>query len=274
MQINLVELWHSMGLPVRCVVILLTLQAIACVAVVLDRLLLLIVSSRRAQAFAAAVQPALEASAYDQVIAEAGSHKGNHLASYLEAGLRTFVTRRASGDDTPRAAELAKRTLERKGDAISRDLNRGMNILASTGSTAPFVGLLGTVLGIINAFKLISTTGSGGIGTIGAAIAEALVVTGYGLVVAIPSVLVFNFLSARIANYEAGLFNAGSELTDRLETSVDQRPVAVEPIRNQQPQMQVPMHQPPVRTEVTQPPLRTEPQSAPPPRRPFPGRTP
>jgi biopolymer transport protein ExbB/TolQ len=95
-----------------------------------------------------------------------------------------------------------------------------MNVLASTGSTAPFVGLLGTVLGIIHAFKMIAQNGSGGIGTIGAAIGEALIVTGYGLCVAIPSVLIFNWLSGRIADYEAGLINAGSELVDRLETGV------------------------------------------------------
>jgi biopolymer transport protein ExbB/TolQ len=99
-----------------------------------------------------------------------------------------------------------------------------MNVLASTGSTAPFVGLLGTVLGIINAFKLIAAEGSGGIGTIGAAIGEALVVTGYGLVVAIPSVLVFNYLSGRIASYEAGLINAGSELLDQLEIAAQDEP--------------------------------------------------
>jgi biopolymer transport protein ExbB/TolQ len=92
-----------------------------------------------------------------------------------------------------------------------------MNVLASTGSTAPFVGLLGTVLGILNAFKLISQDGGGGIGTIGAAIGEALIVTGYGLAVAIPTVLPFNYLSARIAKNEAGLANAGSELIDQLE---------------------------------------------------------
>jgi biopolymer transport protein ExbB/TolQ len=97
-------------------------------------------------------------------------------------------------------------------------MNRGMNVLASTGSTAPFVGLLGTVLGIINAFKVIGESGSGGLGTIGVAIGEALVVTGYGLCVAIPTVLVFNWLAARIADYEAGLINAGAELVDQLET--------------------------------------------------------
>lgn len=218
MEINLMELWAHMGLPVRCVVVLLTLQAVACVAVVLDRFLLLQISSARARRFAAAVQPAMEASDYPQMLTRMGQAKSNHLTSYLELGVRTFLARREAGDAPERAAELSRRALDRKGDAISRDLSRGMNILASTGSTAPFVGLLGTVLGIINAFKLIASSGSGGIGTIGAAIGEALVVTGYGLVVAIPAVLVFNWLSGKIANYEAGMVNAGSELLDGLET--------------------------------------------------------
>jgi biopolymer transport protein ExbB/TolQ len=218
MQINLVELWHAMGLPVRAVVLLLTVQAIACVAVVFDRLLLLAISAVRARGFAASVQGAMRSGDYEQVLERIAKEKPSHLSGYLELGLRTYLQRRGAGDDAIRAAELTRRALERKGDAISRDMNRGMNILASTGSTAPFVGLLGTVLGIINAFKMISMTGSGGIGTIGAAIAEALVVTGYGLTVAIPSVLLFNWLSYRIATYEAGLLNAGSELVDQMET--------------------------------------------------------
>jgi biopolymer transport protein ExbB/TolQ len=219
MEIHFSELWSSMGWPVRAVVIVLTLQAVACFAVMIDRLIMLQQSGTRAKQFAAKVQPAFEAERYEQALAEADGAQSSHLAKYFATGLRAFLARIAVGDDQRRAAELAKRALERKGDAISRELNRGMNVLASTGSTAPFVGLLGTVLGIINAFKLIAATGSGGIGTIGAAIGEALVVTGYGLVVAIPSVLVFNWLSARIADYEAGLLNAGSELVDRLESS-------------------------------------------------------
>jgi biopolymer transport protein ExbB/TolQ len=218
MEINLVELWAAMGLPVRAVVVLLTLQATACVAVVIDRLVLLAASSGRARSVAASLEAALNARDYERALGATTSGKPSHLGSYLGAGLRTFVDRKRAGDRDERAAELARRALERKGDAVSRELNRGMNVLASTGSTAPFVGLLGTVLGIIHAFKLIAESGSGGIGTIGSAIGEALIVTGYGLVVAIPAVLIFNWLSGRIAEYEAGMLNAGSELVDRLET--------------------------------------------------------
>jgi biopolymer transport protein ExbB/biopolymer transport protein TolQ len=220
MEINFVELWSGMGLAVRLVVLVLTAQAIGCIAVVCDRVWVLLQSRARAKEFAATVQPAMEAGQYDQVLRGVDQIRTSHLASFMQYGLTTFITRVNAGDDAQRAAELTRRALERKGDAISRELNRGMNVLASTGSTAPFVGLLGTVLGIIHAFKMIAQNGSGGIGTIGAAIGEALIVTGYGLCVAIPSVLVFNWLAGRIADYEAGLLNAGSELVDRLETGV------------------------------------------------------
>ena len=115
------------------------------------------------------------------------------------------------------AAELTRRALDRKAEPLSRELNRFMNVLASTGSTAPFVGLLGTVLGIIHAFKLIAANGSGGIGSIGSAIGEALIVTGYGLVVAIPVVLLFNWMSGKLAGYEGDILNASGDLLDRLE---------------------------------------------------------
>jgi biopolymer transport protein ExbB/TolQ len=222
MEINLLELWQTMNLPVRIVVTLLTIQAVACVAVAVDRLVLLTISAARARQFAAAVQGSMEAGNYEQMLADMALVKPNHLTSYLDLGLRTFFVRRQAGDNPERAADMARRALGRKGDAISRDMNRGMNWLASTGSTAPFIGLLGTVLGILNAFKMMATSGSGGIGTIGNAIGEALVVTGYGLMVAIPAVLLFNWLAAKIAGYEAGMVNAGQELVDRLETSAGQ----------------------------------------------------
>lgn len=219
MEINLLEFWQVMSLPVRGVVVMLFIEAIACLAVAIDRLVLLSLSANRARQFAAAVQGSMESGNYEQMLADMALVKPNHLTSYLDLGLRTYFVRRQAGDTTERAAELARRALGRKGDAVSRDMNRGMNVLASTGSTAPFIGLLGTVFGIINAFKQISASGSGGIGTIGAAIGEALIVTGFGLIVAIPAVLLFNWLSAKIANYEAGMVNAGQELVDRLETS-------------------------------------------------------
>ncbi len=217
MKINLIEMWNAMGWPVRAVVIGLTLQVLGCITVAMDRAMLLFLSSRRGKRFGRAVGPLVAEGDYAGVLAVAKDTDSLHLARFVELALQSFKKRREMGDEVSRATDFTRRAVDRKAETLTDDLNRGMNILASTGSTAPFVGLLGTVLGIINAFKLIATTGSGGIGTIGAAIGESLIVTGYGLVVAIPSVLIFNALTHRIDGYEATVMRTVHELLDRLE---------------------------------------------------------
>jgi biopolymer transport protein ExbB/TolQ len=217
MEMNLVAIWHGMNTLVRTVVIVLTLQAVACIYVAIDRLFLLAVAYYKGRKFARRVGPLLAAGDYDGALQIAKHHRGTHLAGFIETGVETFAKQQRKGQGVAKAAELAGRALQRRAEMLSGELNKGLNILASTGSTAPFVGLLGTVLGILNAFKLVGQQGSGGIGTIGVAIAEALIVTGYGLMVAIPSVLIFNWLSSRLAKYEAGLGHAMSELVDMLE---------------------------------------------------------
>ncbi len=234
MELNLVEIWQTMPTAVRIVVIVLTAQAVASIAVVIDRSAVLTASRRRSRTFAAAVYPMIDEGRYTDALDLASAAKGSFLAVYLYTGLHHYVQSRGRGASPPKAATMANRALERKGESVSASLHRGMNVLASTGSTAPFVGLLGTVLGILNAFKLIAASGSGGISTIGGAIGEALVVTGYGLIVAIPTVLLFNWLSGKIANYETGLANAASEMVDRLEfdqsLAVESAPPVTSPV--------------------------------------------
>lgn len=217
MDIDLLEIWANMPLLVRGVVVVLTLQALASIYVLIDRLILLGVSGARSRKFAAEGGALLANNELEAALAIAKRHDKSHLASFIETGIATFLARRSDGHSRAKAAEFTQRALERKGENLSESLNRGLNVLASTGSTAPFIGLLGTVLGILNAFRLIGEEASGGMATIGPAIAEALIVTGYGLLVAIPTVLLFNWLSGRIAKYEASLANAGSELVDQLE---------------------------------------------------------
>jgi biopolymer transport protein ExbB/TolQ len=216
MHFNLIELWQGMNNLVRVVVIVLTIQALLCIMVTVDRLILLIGAYRKGRRFARAAGPLLSRGDLQGALAVAREDRGSHLAGFIRTGIETFLERRRRGLDQDKAAELSARALERKGESLSDSLNKGLNILASTGSTAPFIGLLGTVLGILNAFKLVGQEGSGGMATIGTAIAEALVVTGYGLMVAIPSVLLFNWLSRLIAKYEAGLTHARNELVDHL----------------------------------------------------------
>ncbi|MEY4579450.1 MAG: hypothetical protein RL701_4153 [Pseudomonadota bacterium] len=217
MELNVIEMWAGMSNLVRAVVIVLTMQALGCIYVVIDRLILLAIAYRQGRKFAKQAGPVLGRGDYAGALEIARAHPDSHLAGFIVTGVETFIEQRRRSSDEGKAAYLADRALEREGEQLSHALNRGMNILASTGSTAPFIGLLGTVLGILNAFKLVGQQGSGGMGTIGVAIAEALIVTGYGLMVAIPSVLLFNWLSSRLATYEQGLGRARSELVDRLE---------------------------------------------------------
>jgi biopolymer transport protein ExbB/TolQ len=91
-----------------------------------------------------------------------------------------------------------------------------MGILATTGSTAPFIGLFGTVIGIITAFQGIAAAGGGGLGAVSAGIAEALIVTAVGLFVAIAAVLAFNYLSARFDRFDMSMQHSAGELLDQL----------------------------------------------------------
>lgn len=223
MEMNLLEMWQGMSSLVKTVVVVLTLQALGTIYVTVDRLFLLLVARLRGRRFARKAGPLLATGDHEAALALAKKDGRSHLAGVIKVGVGTFSSQVKNGQTSAKAAELAGRALSRKGELVSAELFRGMNVLASTGSTAPFVGLLGTVLGILNAFKLVGQQGSGGMGTIGVAIAEALVVTGYGLMVAIPTVLLYNWLTARLSKYEAGLMHAQSELVDALESGADVR---------------------------------------------------
>jgi biopolymer transport protein ExbB/biopolymer transport protein TolQ len=211
-------MWHAMNPIVKSAVVVLTIQGIWGITVTIDRLLMLFVSKRRSRKFASDVAGPMEhgdAGAVMQIAGEA--KKRSHLARFIFEGIKVFQENLALGNSRDRAAEFTQRSLARTGENLSANLNKGMSVLATTGSTAPFVGLLGTVFGILGAFKVIGQDGGGGLSTIGPLIGEALYVTGYGLMVAIPSVMLFNWLSGLISTYEAGLANAGSELVDQLE---------------------------------------------------------
>ena len=110
--------------------------------------------------------------------------------------------------------DTVRRAIQRASALTANDLKKGVSSLATIGATAPFVGLLGTVVGIITAFQGIATTGSGGLGAVSAGISEALVETALGLVVAIPAVWFYNYLTGRIEYFNVEMDNSSSELLD------------------------------------------------------------
>jgi biopolymer transport protein ExbB/biopolymer transport protein TolQ len=110
--------------------------------------------------------------------------------------------------------DTVRRAIQRASALTGSDLKKMVSSLATIGATAPFVGLLGTVVGVINAFQGIATTGSGGIGAVSAGIAEALVETALGLLVAIPAVWFYNYLTSRIEYFNVEMDNSSSEMVD------------------------------------------------------------
>jgi biopolymer transport protein ExbB len=110
------------------------------------------------------------------------------------------------------AVEAIELVIERSKEREVADLKRGLGGLASISSAAPFIGLFGTVVGIINAFRAMAATGQGGLGAVSAGISEALFTTAVGLVVAIPAVMTFNYFSPVIERFSVDLNGVGSQL--------------------------------------------------------------
>ncbi len=219
MSFNLVKIVSEMGVFALGILIALVIMFLAGLTVFVERLWVYSRTRRRSIRFASVATRLLERGAYDDLQAAAEDPKAGSLASLLASGLRTYrkaTSTPPTGDVT--AIELTKRELGRRADYISASLRRGLGVLASVGSVAPFIGLLGTVIGIIAAVQGIAAEGSGGIGAVSAGIAEALVVTALGLVVAIPAVLMFNFLNTRVDRMLLGLERSRGELVDLLES--------------------------------------------------------
>jgi biopolymer transport protein ExbB len=212
------ELWEHLGVPAIVVALLLLTMGVASLAVFVERLWMLRRSRAASRKFAAMLVRDFRPSAVGQVLVEAEGLDASHLARLVRFGLVNYREAQSAYEGhglTP--VESMRRELERRVEELSADLKSGLAVLASVGSVAPFVGLLGTVLGIISAFRGIAETGSGGLSAVSAGIAEALVETALGLAVAIPAVLAFNYLSTAIASEELALSNAAGELVDKVE---------------------------------------------------------
>ncbi|HSF39846.1 MAG TPA: MotA/TolQ/ExbB proton channel family protein, partial [Thermoanaerobaculia bacterium] len=186
------------------------------VGVSIERLIVFARARRQSIAFARVLAEQRRPDWLDEAVETAGKYPHSHLARVVSAGLLTFRQKRArKALSKAEVREAVERSLERSAVATLNDLRRGIAGLATIATTAPFVGLFGTVIGIIHAFEdIASATGAGGFETVSQGIAEALVATALGLVVAIPAAWMFNYLSGRIERLNAEMENSSSELLD------------------------------------------------------------
>jgi biopolymer transport protein ExbB/biopolymer transport protein TolQ len=215
MEFGLVSMWESMGWTARGVVIVLAIMSVYSLGVMIERYLTFSAAKKQSLKFATQAAQLLKQNKLKEVIALSKQYKKSHLAKVVSAGLYEFTYETENpGAATFDVVEAAKRAIERAAAMTGAELKRGLGGLATIGSTAPFVGLFGTVVGIIHAFETMAVSGGGGLGTVSAGIAEALVTTAFGLLVAIPAVWAYNYFINRIERFNVEMSNSSNELID------------------------------------------------------------
>ncbi|MGA3082548.1 MAG: MotA/TolQ/ExbB proton channel family protein [Terracidiphilus sp.] len=207
-----IQLWTNMGWMVRIIAAVLFIESIWSLAVMIDRAMYFRAARNQSREFAPKVAGALKDSKLEEAIKIADRNKKSHLAEVVTAGLQEF--RSSGGMPTDETIASSGRALERAEAIVHAKLKKNLAVLATIGATAPFVGLLGTVIGILHAFQQIATQKTSGIGAVAGGISEALVTTAFGLMVAIPAVMAFNYFTGRVESFDVEMDNSSSELVD------------------------------------------------------------
>ncbi len=218
MQFGMMEMIKAMGPMAIGTNVVLVIMSIYSIGTMIERYWAYGKAKSQSRAYAPQVAKLLKEHKIEDAIkvSQKKDYKFSHLAKVLLAGLQEYTYQQETTDTGSREEmlEAAHRAIERSTAVNLTDMKRGLSGLATIGATAPFVGLFGTVVGIINAFQGIALTGSGGIGAVSAGIAEALVCTAFGLFVAVPAVWAFNYFSTKVEGFNVEMDNSSSELID------------------------------------------------------------
>jgi biopolymer transport protein ExbB len=211
---DMISMWNQMGFGARAVVIVMFLMSAWSIGVMIDRWIAFNGARKQSRQYAPAVAGALREGKLEEAVKVSERYKKSHLAKVVVAGLQEFTAHQMSAEIPGETIASSQRALERAQAIVHAELNRGLSGLATIGSTAPFVGLFGTVIGIINAFEGISSEKSTGLGAVAGGISEALVATAIGLFVAIPAVWMFNYFNSKVEAFDVEMDNSSSELID------------------------------------------------------------
>ncbi len=216
MGVSLVEMYHSMGAFAKGIVITLLIMSVWSISIMLRKWWEIRQAQAQTKKFAPEFSQFLEEDNLGEAINLADRYKKSHVARVLGGALGEVKPLIQDGSVTVSDINSAERAVEREMLMTLVDLKRGLAVLATVGSTAPFVGLLGTTMGIVNAFTGMATSGSGGFAAISAGVAEALITTAFGLLVAIPAVWGYNYFSTKIDNLTAEMTYTSKEMIDYL----------------------------------------------------------
>lgn len=220
MQMSLIDLWAQMAGFARGIVFVLAAMSVWSLSVSIKKWWDLKKAQGETRKFAPEFSQFLEEDNLGDAITLADKYKKSHVARVLGGALLDIKPLIQDGSVTVADINSAERAVEREMLMTITDLKRGLGVLATVGATAPFVGLLGTTMGIVNAFTGMAASGSGGLSAISAGVAEALVTTAFGLLVAIPAVWLFNYFQVKIDNLTAEMTYTSKEMIDYLIKNV------------------------------------------------------
>jgi len=216
--LNLVEMWNQMGWVAKAIGVILIFMSMWSFGVAIERYYTFSQARKQSKLYAPQVAKHLKEGRLKDAIAisQSKSYQYSHLAKVVLAGLQEYQFQQDANTGLSREdlVDTVRRAIQRATALTSNDLKKGIPSLATIGATAPFVGLLGTVVGIITAFQGIASTGSGGLASVSAGISEALIETALGLVVAIPAVWLYNYFTGRLEYFNVEMDNSSSELVD------------------------------------------------------------
>lgn len=220
---DLRSMWNQMGFLAKAVVIILAVMSAWSIGVMIDRAIAFSQARKQSRDFAPAVAGCLKEGKIEEAISVAEQNKRSHLAKVVEAGLQEFRAHESSNELAGETIESSRRACERAEAIVNAELKRGLSGLATIGATAPFVGLFGTTVGIINAFAGMSSEKTAGLSAVAGGISEALVTTAFGLFVAVPAVWAYNWFTNKTEAFAIEMTNSSSELIDYFIKKQSQR---------------------------------------------------
>jgi len=211
---SFMEMWEQMGVLAKLVVIALGVESVWSIQVMIERYLNYRAARNQSIDYAPAVADSLQGGNFNEAIALAEENEKSHIAKVVGAGLQEFQAHPGAKSTSQEAIEAASRAAGRATAHTIEEFKQGLSGLATIGATAPFVGLFGTTVGIINAFAGMSSGEDTGLAAVAGGISEALVATAIGLFVAIPAVMAYNYFTGRVESFVVEMDNSSSELVD------------------------------------------------------------
>jgi biopolymer transport protein ExbB/TolQ len=216
MQFGLIEMWQAMGVVAKSVAIILISLSILTLYMFVERQIVFARARSKSKSIAPKLADLLKSGKIQEALTLSSKkeNKGSHLARVTAAAIKEFLEGGEAGLSLEQQIDSAQRGSDRAHNIFITELKRGMSVMATIATSSPFIGLFGTIAGIINAFRGMALTGSGGIGAVAGGIAEALITTAFGIGVAVIALWCFNGLNTKTEVIAAEMDNAASEVID------------------------------------------------------------